>query len=174
MTQKRFARTGSLWTRFDKGLCLLGRVCKLQQQDDRPEQPYGSVVVHALLVARVNAPYLLDAVDEALHHVAKPVDGAVERSDTPLVSPTRDGVADASAAQVAPGLAAAVGLVPHQPGRANPRPPPPRARHRVLFEERLKHGRLVLLPGREEHRHGLASTFDSYMYLRAEAPLAAA
>lgn len=73
---------------------------------------------------------------------------------------------------VATGIAtngtAAVALVSDDTPRTKPRTSATLSFHGTLFHQGLKHGRLVLLPGRQDNGHQLAVPFDANVDLGRE------
>jgi len=101
---------------------LLGRVCKgLQPEHDGADMEHSKVVLDAFLVSGGDAAKLFEAVDQALHSVARPIGLAVEAGSATLVALAGDHRTDAAPTQVVPRGLARKGLVGGQAPRPQPR-----------------------------------------------------
>jgi hypothetical protein len=85
---------------------------------------HGEVVGMTLLVARLHAVELLEAVDQALNEVAHSISRSVEVGLSTMVALASDHRANVALAQVAPSFGAALALFACSPPRARPAPPP--------------------------------------------------
>src|SRR5437016_1274171 len=101
----------------------------LDPEDSACDDPEGTVVVAALVVAGRQRAELLTAGDQVLDPVAQPVDRAVEGAGPALGLAPRDGDADAPPPRAGADLAAGVALVARAASRAQTGPARARPAH---------------------------------------------
>ncbi len=135
---------------------------------------HGEVVGRALLVARSDAPELLEAVDQALDQIAATVCSTVEVGLPALVALARDHRLDMTPAQAPPCGWAAVALVASHASRPQTGSAPTGATDRPLIQQRLKRHLLMPLATGQHRRDRLAVAFSPQVQLGREAALAAA
>jgi hypothetical protein len=130
-------------------------------------------VLGAFFVSRGDAAKLFEAIEQALHSVARPIGRAVEAGSATLVALGRDHRPDAAPTQVVPRGLARKGLV----GGQAPRPEPwtaTLAADRAGIEQGWKRGAVVPLATTQLEGDWLAISLGTNMDLGREAAPAAA
>src|SRR5919107_1059404 len=97
---------------------VLGRVCKgFEPDQDSCDVEHGEVIDGTLFVAGRKTAELLQAVEQALHPIARSVGRTVKPRPTPLALLGRDHRSNAASAQMRPCRLARKRLVAHHPPR---------------------------------------------------------
>ena len=125
-----------------------------------------------LFIPRRHPPELLEAVDQAFHHIPQPIDRTVKATSS-LICFVWDRHPHPASSQVLPNLAAAVALVAHHPTRSQARAASTPSLDRPLLHQLLKGRRLMTLAGREHKGHRLSVALGPDMHFGAEATLRA-
>ena len=132
-----------------------------------------SIMLGAFLVARGNAPKLLEAVDHPLNPIARPVQLTVERSCPPLRGFPLDRHAAPAPSQILPNLAAALAFVTADAPWTALGAPTPRPLYVPLLHEWLKDHAFMALPSSQHEGHRLAAAFGTEVDFGANAALTA-
>ena len=135
---------------------------------------HGEIVDGALLVARGNPPELLQAVEQALDTVARPIRRAVKAGPAALVGLARDHRADAAPAQMRPCRLARKSLVARHPPGPQARAPAALATDSPRVKQGGKRDAVVALAARQMEGDGLAVSLGADVDLGREAPARAA
>jgi hypothetical protein len=159
---------------IDVSLEELGRVCKLQPEHDGCNEQHRMIVLGALLIPGRNPAILFEAIDQALHLVAQPVDSPIKRPRAALIPFAGNGEADPMLPQVTPDRPTAVGLIAHQAPRAPFGPATTGPFDRPLLQQAHQQRGLMPLPWGQEPGEGVPVALGPQMDVGAEAPLAAA
>src|SRR3712207_4846059 len=141
----------SLTSQAKAATVVLGRVCKgVKPDEDGADVKHGEVVGGTFLVAGRDAPDLLQAVEQALHPVARSISLSVETGTATLVRLGRDHGGDAPAPQVLPRGAARKGLVAHHASGPKARTTPLAADRAGIEQRRTSDVVVALAPGQVE------------------------
>src|SRR5215204_4511328 len=124
-----------------------------------------------LLIARCNATELFQAVDQALHPIAKPVGGAIKMRLAALVALTWNNGTDATLSQTAPSRWAAVALVARHAARPEAGSAPPGAGDRTPVQDVRQSDLLMALASGQNGRDGPTMAFGAQVNLGREPAL---
>ncbi len=131
----------------------------LQPEHDRSDVEHGEVVAGALLISGGDAAELLQAVEEPLYPIARPIGLSIKASTAALVALGGDHRPDAARAQVSARGLARKRLVARHP----PRPQAwtaPLAADCTCIKQGWESGAVVALTTSQMEGHGLAMPFS--------------
>lgn len=149
----------------------LGRVCKLQPEQNRGDREHGEVVLGAFLIARGDPPELLEAVDQPLDAITQAVDRAIEYSGAALVAFAWDGVANVPPPQVGADLVTTVAFITDHPLGSLAWPSTSRPLDGTLLHQLFEDDGFVPLADGQDKGQGLATAFGPHVDLGAETAL---
>ena len=132
------------------------------------------IVLGTLLIPGRNPAVLFEAIDQALHLVAQPVDGPSKGPRAALVPFAGNGEADPMPPQVTPDRPTAIGLIAHQAPRAPFGPAAPWPFDRTLLQQEHHQRGLMPLPWGQEPGEGFPVALGPQMDFGAEAALTTA
>jgi hypothetical protein len=126
-------------------------------------------MVCTFLIVRGNPPVLLEPVDQSLYTLTQPINRSIKRTASKFIFLMGDGDANATAPQISPDMATAIGLIAHHTTRTMLSTAWAASLDRTTGHERFEPNGFVPLSRHQDEGYHLFLTRRSQMNFGAEA-----